>query len=579
MAELDEILGLDAETVGARITALDNSNFKPSRGGKPLYMSSGPDGYFWNGKAYVSEAAMLAASGGARDGQKVEWGSYTDDIDLLGGVDFSSDTGPFASNSGATIEVSGGELITTITGTTAAVRSEHKGYGGRALRFSALCRQIDRNMQMGVTTINSVFGAGTFTSLITNVVATEYSLDFTPFRGNAFWIGLRRLSVSSGQFAMSQPTLKEIWPAKDFPNGNFSVHLTGIWPGSLPAGTEVLFQGDCGNTTNNSRIRVELRSDGSIVLVVALYYNTASEVLSEMEIGTAVAGEPFDLMFGACRSQLVAALDGVSVDQYQIGMAGVSYARIACGDSGEDFSGTVSSYEIFKGCETPKTMERMTAATPDAFTGKLASFIVLNGDSYSETGSTGIATPLEDSTGLMILPLGVGGSTSGQQSTVRAARTDLDGLTNSIEIWYDGSENGFVDLATEQSQISSWVTAMGHDRWIYVRSGQISGNSDMADLYEWVRYTYGDEHVYDPLPVVIPFAIQDPNDARYANDQTDMEAGKFPRSVLYDAVHLDIEVRRSIADDLAKQINALANGAPFSPWPFSGETFVTFFGD
>jgi len=156
----------------------------------------------------------------------------------------------------------------------------------------------------------------------------------------------------------------------------------------------------------------------------------------------------------------------------------------------------------------------------------------------------------------------VGGSTFADQYTTFAANTQYHNFTY---IWYDGSPNGHTNgqYTDELTAIQNSIAALGHNRWIYVRSGQISGSvpstqkADMDALYNKVKELYGEVHVYDPQPKLATLAITDSTNAGYANDQTDIGYGQFPRSLLYDGIHLTASARRVMALDFHKKIEAV----------------------
>ena len=176
-------------------------------------------------------------------------------------------------------------------------------------------------------------------------------------------------------------------------------------------------------------------------------------------------------------------------------------------------------------------------------------------------GSTGLGLILDD-LGYESVNLGVGGSTFAQQYAAFAAATQYHDFTY---VWYDGSPNGHTagQYLLELTDIQDSITALGHTRWLYIRSGQIPGSppaaqkADMDALYNKLKELYGEVHVYDPQPKLATLAITDSTAGGYADDVTDVSYGQFPRSLLYDGIHLTASARRILALDLHKKIEAV----------------------
>lgn len=515
---------------------------------------------YWLDQVYGTEAAMLEASGGARDGQTVTWGYWTDGIDLLGGVDFSSGTEGFAGANGGAVAAVSGELEFTSSSLPDAFSRGFVGYGARALRYAGRCRRgTAGNTVPAFTRLNDYFGNGTLHSTITATVMTPFEIISTPGNGGkneavdaGWWIGGLQQGGAPGTAFYDDITLTEVWPFEGYPQGVAMYRLDGTAPSDLPSAAQVLLQMDTDD--NSDRLRLEWRTDGSLWWIRDYYYGKSTGASrSEVEIGALAADEAFSILVGHSRTRLLGAINGAGAEIDLIGTIGASHMRIGRSYTGEAFEGTITGYAVYQGCETLPWMERETGTdTALPFTAKLPLILVISGDSYAINGSSGLGNALED-LGYATINLADGGTTSAQQAAVRAARTDLDGLPNTVEIWYDGSPNGFVDQTTARAEIAAWVGALGHNRWLYVRSGQIPNSvgislkSEMDDLYEWVAYTYGAEHVFDPQPATVQFAISDPDAVGYADDQSDIAAGRFPRSQTYDGTHLVVAVRRAIA--------------------------------
>ena len=530
--------------------------------GLPPYLVARGDVYYWHGRRYTSEAAMLAAMGGGRDGGTVTVGGYVSDLDLLGGVDFTSDVGGFVAQGDAAIALFAGELQITINTAVDTVSRNLKGLAGRALRWSADMRVgTATNVGLHVGIANEDSGTGEYSAVTTSATPVRLSVDGTPVLGNGFYFGAR--GAANGNSYMDNPTLKEVWPCEGFPNGAWTLYLEGTAPDPLPDSTQVLFEVDTGGTKFRSRL--ELRSGGALWAVRDYNYGLgAPENREEIQIGTMVAGEAFRAAFGVGHTELRGAMDGAGAETEILGAVGGSYMRIGRSYTGEAFGGTIDGYALYAGVEGLGWMNRVTA--PDGVSipwfDRNTMKLVINGDSYSVAGTTGVAPYLAD-LGWDVVPIGAGGTSLAQQAAVSVSRPDLDHLT---QVWYDGSPNDHVDNATAQVLIAAWVTQLGHDRWLYVHSGQIPDGAsltyhdDMVELAQWVRVTYGARHVYDPQPAIAALAIIDADDPGYADDQADIAAGYFPRSVVdaEDGIHLPAFAKRVLARNMDAAIRGVA---------------------
>lgn len=517
--------------------------------------------HYWNGHAYGTEAAMLTAMGGVRASTTVTAGPYIDSVDLLGGISFAASEGGFeAISANSVLTHSGGKLIHTASANPNGFRMNLKGFSGKAFAFKSTCRRTTAGgTTLRITKINDAFGGSQLTSIPTAL--TDVQVIGSVGAGANFWIGGYQSGGTVGVTEFSDARLYEAMPMQDFPNGNFTLYLEGVAPATLPSSTEVLAQGDTG--VNNDRFRVELRSDGSVYLVQDSAFGVAGVAQqNSIQVGTMTANTAYKLAVGLNRSQIIGGCNGSSAQTDTPLSTAIAYLRIGRSLAGETFSGTITKYAVYAQTEKEGWYKRITTLTsPAQAIARTPRRLLLNGDSYMAAGTTGLGLMLDD-LGYSSINLGVGGSTFTEQYNVVAARTDLHPLTY---IWWDGSPNGHTggQIAIELDHIQDILAAMGHNRWLYIRSGQIplappaTEYADMEALYNRLKELYGETHVYNAQPFLATLAITNPDDAGYANDALDVSRGQYPRSLLYDGVHLNASARRALALDIHKKIEAM----------------------
>jgi len=518
--------------------------------------------HYWNGRNYNTEAAMLAASNGVRASNVVTFGAYVDtSVDLLGGISFASSVGGFeAISANSVLSFSGCKLIHTSTATPNGWRMNLKGFSGKALAFRANCRRTTAGaLNIVYSKINGNFG-GAQSAAVGATVADVTAIGAAG-AGTNFWIGGYQSGGGTGVTEYNNARLYEAAPSQNFPNGNWTLYLEGVAPGSLPVATEVITQGDVG--VNNDRFRIEYRTDGTVYLVQDSAFGQAGVAQqASVQIGSLTLNSAYKIAISLNRSEILGGCNGSTGSIDSALATAIAYLRLGRSLSGEAFSGTITKYAVYSLSEKLGWFKRITTLTNPASTvARTPRRLLLNGDSYMANGSTGLGLILDD-LGYDSVNLGVGGSTFADQYTAFAASTQYHNFTY---IWYDGSPNGHTNgqYTDELTAIQNSIAALGHNRWIYVRSGQISGSvpstqkADMDALYNKVKELYGEVHVYDPQPKLATLAITDSTNAGYANDQTDIGYGQFPRSLLYDGIHLTASARRVMALDFHKKIEAV----------------------
>ncbi|WP_425099127.1 phage head spike fiber domain-containing protein [Tropicibacter sp. S64] len=552
-------LGPVRSAIPATVPAITDNGCAP-------YLYSDGSTFFFNGAHYAAEAAMLSAAGGSLVSGVRTFGRHVSDVDLLGGLTFNSDTGGFEPvGADPLLVATGGELRFTSTNTPDVFARLIQGFGARAFLYSGTARVgTAGNVQAATSRYDENMGTGTFSAAITSTSDVAFEIVTTTGLGNQFWIGGKQVGGTPGTSFFDDLKLFEVWPAPGFPNGNMTITLSGTLAGSLPGSTEVLWQGDTGD--DRDLVRLELLSDGSIVLRRFFYKGTGAQNLVTLDSGVdLVGGATFRIAVSLSRSRLVLAVNGTVSEVDLGGIPGFAYFRVGSSFDGLDFGGTIDAYAVYAGAEEPTWCRRWSlpvASLPAPLIAATGNKLVLTGDSYAEAGDDGIGPMLED-LGYDVINIAVGGSSTAQQLATYLARTDLHHLPS---MWWDGSPNGFVNQATAQSEIDDWVGAMataGHGAFLYVRSGQIftasgSDYSEMSTLYAYVWNTYGQDRVFDAQPTVAARAIIDPAATGYADDQTDLSAGRYPRSQMkVDNIHLEFAPRRDVVRAAASSIDRM----------------------
>lgn len=532
----------------------------PTENGCSPYLYVDADTFYWNGQYYATEAALVSAADGTGTGtgKDLLFTGYIapDAVDLLGGVTFASDFGGFDILSGTAAEaLVSGELELTSSGTNATISRAFVGLAGKAVKFDVTGRRgTAAAVQPFFSRFSSTLGTGILGTAINTTSDTAATLYGSVSSGKAWWVGFVQNSGTVGTSYWDNPILREVSPAKDFPNGCFTLFLEGVGA-AWPVAEEVLAHGDVNSVRDV--VRVEIDSSGDINLIRRLDYLSAASNEVSLTLGSLAPGDPYRIAVSVSQGVLAGALNGVAVESTEtyVGAPGFASWRIGRSYSGETYSGTITKYAIWTGDEDAAALARMTEA------GEPDNRILIAGDSYAEASSTGIGPHLVD-LGFDVINIAVGGSTFAQQAAALiAVAADYPNIPI---LWWDGSPNGHTDgqSAIETGLFDDVVAAYGHTRILYVRSGQIYSSStaqydDMTDVYDYVQATYGATRVYDPQPFLATLAISDTADGGYSNDQTDLAIGRIPRSLLYDGVHLKASVRRLLARQMQAPIDAL----------------------
>lgn len=527
--------------------------------GASLYLTKRPGLFFWNNTVYSSEAEMIAAAGGTLVSSVVTLSNYSDGVNIISGKDYNSFS---AVGTGAALTASGSEwqLDTTATTGTVGIQLALDGPPARGLRFTTKARRGTAGSGTVSVGIGSFTNGSSADGIVSITSTTQTSLTaHGNFTSGSVVLAVTQSGGTRGTVFLQDPVLSYCDPAQNFPQGIWTIVLAGSAPATVPGTTQVLAKLS-GNSTRNTT-QVELTSTGDVIFRRLRNYGTGvSESNESVTLGTLTGGQSFRIAVFMSNTLMGGAMNGAGASKDISGALGATHFYIGSG-----FTGTISEYSVYAGAETLDWCEQestLDASKPMPLRRKNRRSLMVNGDSYSILGSTGIGFHLSD-LGWEVTDVGVGGTTFAQQATVQQARTDLFAIP---QVWWDGSPNGHTngDNSPEKTAIAAWVSNIGHDQWVYVRSGQIPLNSgtdysaapeyeDMTTLYNWVIATYGLKHAYDPQPITEQFAISDPATIGYTEDQADIAAGRFPRSGLSDGIHLKYTLLRAIAADMQRK--------------------------
>ncbi|KAF1021888.1 MAG: hypothetical protein GAK30_01577 [Paracidovorax wautersii] len=510
----------------------------------PYFVSAAGVHYF-NGTLYPTQSDLLAAAGGSISGDTYSLDGYVSNDNLI------SSMSEFETVTNASGTITDGVLALGTSTSPGSFSHRLVGMAGRAVQLSLYAKDTDSSASARamISNANAALGTGVSSALAANTTGRTLSCIGCPIIGQA-WVGGKITAVRTSYWSV--PQLHEVWPALSFPNGNMTLEMECVAPAALPETTEVIAQGDIGSEYH--RWRIELRSGGSVYLLHNVAYGSSVAVATDVQIGTVAAGATMKIAAGLSRTQMMGAVNGEGAAIDLVGCVGFYNFRIGRSYTGEAFGGTISSVRILSGCESLAWMKRRTSS--------IKTIVRPEGDSYSGNSSTGIGLMLED-LGYTVVNTGVGGSTMAEMVT--RITSDTARLPHTLVMW-DGSPNDHTNgqYAIELDYIAQIVAALGHNRWLWIRNGQIAGlvdtttYNDMTNLYNAIAAKYGSVHVVDIQPAVAKYGITDPSASGYAQDQADIASGLYPRSILFDSVHLSATVRRGIAPILSAAIERVA---------------------
>ncbi|WP_285020219.1 hypothetical protein [Novosphingobium sp. fls2-241-R2A-195] len=546
-------------------------------GGLPWLVAM--DGTFaLNSKVYASEAEIMSFLGASVTGSiaNIEGYASPDATNLLAGVDFTIDQQGFTLVQDATVSRSDGYLNMTLgsaAGVSSGLACKMVVEPGKAYRFSATLKASVSGGALSLVLVNRTdFAAGRYLSKVTAGVAdTAVSVVGAGGFGDGMYVGMFHLPDSPAGLvgSMKNVSLVETSPGPGFPSGNVSVELVGTTPAALPSAgqIQILYQIDAGG--EGDRWRVEWRNDKSVHATAQIGGGAGTPApTADITLGTLDISTAFHLVAGMSATALRGAVNGAGAQvdtMLPVGAAALRIGRDSANAS--QFLGTITGKIVSAGVET---LEWMKARTKPVMQQSGPLPIVAHGDSYSGQG-TGYAAPLAelmvpDGSGGMrrrfdVMRTGVGSSTFEDQYNLLIANAAA--IKDRTIIWWDGSENGHVNgqWTTEFAQFQAVVAALGHNRILYVRSGQIpaagmGSNSpttsraqsslDMDGLYEAIRGTHGPSRVFDPLDITRTFISGTPGSDARIKDQSDINFGYAPRSIFVDGAHYFVQYMRAV---------------------------------
>lgn len=525
-------------------------------GAKP-YLTAVAGTFSWRGDLYATEADMLAAMGATMSGTMLVARDYVSPtaVSVIPALDFTGNVQGFSSAAGDAVVGTDGGYLTISTAGANAVQAASRSFRvqpGRAYRLSAIGRTANGGgLSLATGDYSRSFGAGQSSSL---AGSADHLVSVTGSVGYASTLYVGAFGVSTNaKVYLKNLSLVPVAPAADWPIGPLMIELETAIP-ARPSATVILAQLDAGSDTD--RLTIELRTNGEVHCVHQIDGVAQPGFIADINLGVVADGSAPRIVAGRSTTATVAAMAGTGA---QIDATiGAGFSRLRVNRS------YVTGFRVFDGLETLSWMKRRTAGAGAIDTRRLW----IDGDSYSSLAIFGIALHLAD-LGYPIACTGVGGSSFAEQYARVTDAATLAELGRHTFIWYDGSPNGHSGGQTDDefNKFADVVAKIGHQRFLYVRSGQIGAargtdlsgprtgeNSDMDVLYRRIAQRFGAVHVFDPLPSLAPLAIGDPANAGFAADQSDLAAGVFPRSLYGSDPHLNATALRAISAGVARAV-------------------------
>lgn len=493
---------------------------------------------WYDGAAFASEAAALAAINGAASGITRTIGDYVaaDAPELLANGDLSAGLGEWTAVNGATAAVNAGALEMSGSGlTNPSIRSgaiatvQGKAYrmkasyrrgtssasalviSSRAAALSPVGNSLPANATTANTTQQRIFGAEAATS----------------------YVALRSASGPNGTVIGDDFSVKEATAFRGFPSLEFTALLRFRTPASLPAGTRVLFSFDDGGARN--RYRVGLNADGT--LSILLDSNGVNRITLTLPAALVTLDAEHRLHLssnGATR--FLAALDAVNLFGGQVGSmvpAGAAWLRLGTSPAGgEDWTGQILDAAFFNREVVP------------------GGFVWAVGDSYvASIGGASVEQGVEASSSRQVLATGISGSALSAQLAAMQANPGLAGCPL---VHWDGDANG-VSFDDDKAIFETMATLC--PRHVFIGATRRANNAALAGAIDqrnsWLSSRFGPRSL-DPHPVLA--ALSDGS----AGDLAALAANRVPPSCLQgDGTHLTPTAMAVVGAAIAAKLAAL----------------------
>lgn len=434
---------------------------------------------WFNGSAFTTEAALLAAMGGTRSGviRSIGPSLRGDELLLNGGFD-TDVAGWVANTSNAPLTWDNGRLkITNNTGASTAITA-----------YQSVAMDVRRAYRGGYQLISGAVNSRL--SFFGSTTATLRKAVIPPTTPVGTWSGLasarpdcsilmfRADSIGNGaSVVVDDITLKEAVPFPGWNIGGYRQRVTARTPATISATQVLLDTSDdltlasaSGNTVQ-SRVRLEYRNDNSIHLIVTS--GTTQQV--DMSLGTIAVDTDFTVELRIGLTTVSARLGDAAYSHASLGNGapGVAKLRIGASSAGETWTGSIDSVAVWT-------------------FGKGS--IRFEGDSYIG-GAGGIGMPLYYAmvADRIVTSTGVGGDTmDGIKS--RFLNANNAELLAATTVFWDGSPNGLTTVPAYCDLLQDCISALGHGRFVVIPAaiGDNTLKTQIRDemVRRWPNNTY-----------------------------------------------------------------------------------------
>lgn len=558
---LQGIEALTLEPPGGQTTPLVDS------AGQYALIDIGEDaGIFWYADdLYSDQAVLVAAIGGTiTDGKIVISASPVPGaVNEFPNGDFAGGTGDWAGFNGGSVAVVGGKLEITAAGalTPKGASINLDLTPSRCYLVSGLGQRgtISTTVSLSANATSAALGSVNSTNLVSGA-EEERSIYISSLSGDMY-IGWRTLgTTANGKWTVDNMSLIEVRPVPGFHSDSVSVVIEGESGAVVPAATQVIYSGDAGGKGDGWW--VEWRADGDVYFLLKGRNTQLGVVGSEFSLGPLAAGAvPFKVAFGVSTNQIVAALDGRTPLTDNAAVApGVGFLRDGQSSAGEAFAGTITRRAIMRRRCADLWHQAMTANPDEDAVG--------GGDSYvaGHNPGTGLVDPiakLAAAMGNQVMKLAAGGTFIYEQV---ANYISAPYLWPFLLYHQDGGAGGIESAASymEQLAMMSAANSGGHvfsppvvpPPALDATPEQVAGveaQRDMVDEIDDLMATkYGLTGAKRAMPVkalMQSWAITDPGEPGYANDQAAIAGGYPPYSIFeIDLVHLKEEFMQLLSE-------------------------------
>ncbi len=455
-----------------------------------------------NGVRYASAALLYAALGATVSGVRASFGGVEDTYEYFPTPGMNS-LPTLNLTAGATADIVSNELVLGFTtGAARAASFTLAGYRSRAFRWKSRGRNstatnppalAHSNANSGMTG-NQVQSSAFSTSMTERTVYGTGSGS----GGNSYWgwrsgSGAHTLTADDASLVETAPLAGWV----DWANGGSSAMEGQAWGGTIhftmPAlpvsGVKVFVQAGAPSTTVN-RVYISVATDGAVSLIVRL---NAGDLVT-LALGTYAPIDELRITYGISRGTNTrgtgscASVNGgpivaaYTASDYVPGVSHIFIGQDASGGSlydGDPFD----EITFYKGRPDDEFCEFTSRLDNNSFN--------MVGDSYGDgAGGVALRTELATASGRKCINSSRGGATLAAQVSGFLAKPYLHSLP---VVGWDGSDNGFVDHATNRALWQQVSDACG-GRLLIIPS-LIGGHYDAS--YADLVATFGTAHVFD----------------------------------------------------------------------------------